>query len=181
MGLRSLRYWMNSHANRKGGHGPREGAVLMQDGSIVLVPDLTDWSGSHQILTSLKFDAIEATFAKAPKGGWGGEAKVIGLRGPHCIYTSKAGNDLDACVAEMVRLILDYSTRSHQLDKDPEAKLDGLLASHDWYSAYSDDASVSSAGDHNWDGIVALMKSLPPAVAQPLFAKYAPKEMTCPV
>lgn len=177
--LSTLRRWMNS--NRKGYCGPREAAVLMLDGSVVPVPDLTDWSGSHKILSSLRPDEVEATFCKAPKGGWGGTAEVMGLRGPHSIYVSSMGDDLDACVAEMLRKLIDFATKSHGLEQDPAAKLDALLASHDWYSAYSDAPGVSAAGDHDWDNIRKLMAAMDPTVVRPLFDKHAPEGMSCPV
>ncbi len=178
--MNNLRYWMNRASNRNY-CGPREGAVLMLNGAVVRVPNFADWSGSHQILSSLKPDEVEATFTKAPTGGWGGQAEVVGLRGRHFIYTGQSGDDLDTCVAEMVTKLLDCATRGYHLGQDPTARLDALLASHDWYSAYSDDAGVSSAGDHDWDNIAGLLKSLPVEVARTLFAKHAPKEMTCPV
>jgi hypothetical protein len=161
--------------------GPTEAAVLMTDSTIVRVPDLRDWMGSHQILSALQVEKVAATFCKAPNGGWGGTASVVGLRGTHNIYTCGAVDDLTAAVEEMARELLTHNTRMDGLRRDKAAKLEALLSSHDWYSAYSDAPGVALAGDHDWDTIRSLMSEVDPTVTQALFAKYAPQECSCPV
>lgn len=179
MSLRTLRGWMND-ARRRGYNGPREGAVLMTDGTVVMVPDLTNWLESHNILSGLAPENVAATFCLAPRGGWCGTANVVGLRGCHNLYT-RGCKTLEAAVEEMAADLLAHNTRMDGLRRDPAARLEALLASHDWYSAYSDAPGVALAGDHDWDAIRTLMGQVDPQVVKSLFTKYAPGDMVCPV
>lgn len=180
MSLRNLRGWMNA-ARRQGYCGPTEGAVLLTDGTIVSVPNLANWLESHQILSGLSPEKVAATFTKAPKGGWCGEATVPGLRTTQNLYVSYTGDDFDAAVEAMISKLLEHATRLNDLRLNPEARLEALLASHDWYSAYSDAPGVALAGDSDWLRIYKLLTEVPLQVARTLFAKHAPQDFTCPV
>jgi hypothetical protein len=81
----------------------------------------------------------------------------------------------------MAKELLAHNTRMDGLRRDKAAWLEALLSSHDWYSAYSDAPGVALAGDHDWGTILTLMGDVDAPVAQALFAKYAPKEIKCPV
>lgn len=176
--MRSIRYWMNE-ARRQGYAGPTEAAILTKQGAVVRIPNMADWQGTHILLGSVKPEDVAATFIKAPKGGWSGEAEVQGLRGPQNLYSRDHG-DLDAAVEAMISKLLEHGLKMVDL-RDPATRLDAMLATHDWYSWASDAPGVAMAGDHDWATIVDLMAKVPAEVARDLFAKYAPKEHTCPV
>ncbi len=92
MSLRNIRHWMND-ARRRGYAGPTEAAILTKQGEVVSVPDMRDWQGTHTALGTVKPEDVAATFIKAPKGGWCGEAQVPGLRGTQTLYSRDHGDD----------------------------------------------------------------------------------------
>jgi len=167
--MKNLRHWINqAHLPRY--TGPTEAAVLMDVGVVKI--DLTDTYSALSLLSKLNIDKVLATLTKAPKGGWGATASVVGINGPHNLYVSDLGNDLDGCCAA-VRLKLDeHNAKMNDLDSDPEKLLETLLSTHDWYSAMSDDHSVWAAGEANMKRIRALMAQIDPTKADALFLLY---------
>ena len=147
----------------------------MTNGDVVQVPDLTNWMESHQILSGIPIEKVAATFTKAPNGGWGGKAVVPGLRCEQTLYTAAKGDDLDAIEA----MISGLAAHARQVMawQDKTVRLEALLASHDWYAAYSDDYGVCQAADRDLNTIMALMKEIDAETAQALFAKYAPQRL----
>lgn len=179
MSLRNIRYWMND-ARRRNYCGPTEAAILTKQGEVIRVPNMADWMGTHTILGTTKPEDVAATFIKAPKDGWCGEATVPGLRGAQNLYSRGHGDDLDVAVEVMINKLLEHGLKMVDL-REPATRLEALLSTHDWYSAYSDDPSVVRAGDHDGLCIYKLLTEVPVQVARTLFSKHAPKDCTCPV
>ena len=170
--MERIRYWVNLARHRPDYVGPREAAVLTIGGDIVRLRDITDWSASDTLLTSIRPDEVEATFCKAQKGGWGGRATVVGLRDSHTIYAGPTGDHLGACIEKMHAKIQEHDAYMVTL-QDPATRADALMATHDWFSCYSDSPGVSAAGDRDWEVIRKILVGLDPTVAQALLLKYA--------
>lgn len=170
--MRSIRHWMHQ-ANQPGYTGPTEGAVLLKDGSVVMVPDFKDWAGSHRILSAIPVGDVVGTLINAPKGGWGGEAQVKGLRGVHNVYARGDGS-FDAALADLVEKVTEAALIYLDQTATPEAELEARLKTHDWTSWASDDPAYWSSGEADMRRITELKAQVPPATADALFAKYTP-------
>jgi len=83
--------------------------------------------------------------------------------------------DLEEVIAEMGREQREELEYLQQLDTDPTFALEEALKSHDWYSAFSDDASYWHAGERSWDRILKLKAMVPVDTWIALYDKYAPK------
>ncbi|OHD15479.1 MAG: hypothetical protein A2Y38_17505 [Spirochaetes bacterium GWB1_59_5] len=176
--LRSLRYWMNEAArySRRPYCGPTEGAVLLAGGEVVAVPNFRDWQGSHQILSGLPFEQVVATFIKAPKGGWAGEAQVIGLDGAYNVY-SPGHAVLDDAIAEVTEQRAAALCEAAEVLANPAAELAERLGRCDWYSHMSDDHSVWAAGERQMKRIRELVEQLGAEIARPVWEAHAPKDI----
>jgi len=178
MSLSTLYHWMNQ-AGRSRYHGPQQGAVLLKNGDVVTV-DLTDWQ-ARATLNKIHHEDVVATFTKAPRGGWAGQATVKSLRGgTYSLYSSDGGDDFEATKAEIVHKLEEYEAEYARVESDPIAKLAALLKDHDWYSHFSDDFSVFSAGERSWRLIEEQAKLVDPGKARELFEQFSPKEINCP-
>jgi hypothetical protein len=178
MSLNTLYHWMNE-ATRSGYRGPKQGAVLLKSGQVIEL-DFTDWQARNK-LNAVGLDDVVATFTKAPRGGWSGQASVRSLRGgTHNVYSQDGGNDFDAVKNDILEKVAEYEADFTRLEKDPEAKLEALLKSHDWYHAYSDDYRYYAAGERSWKLIQEQAKLVDTEKVRELFEKHSPEDIGCP-
>lgn len=168
--MKTIRYWMN-RAGKTGYSGPTEGAVLLKNGSVIMVPNFKDWARSHAILINIRQNNVSGILINAPVGGWIGHASVQGLRGPFTIYTGGDGT-FESALANLNNGIMKASLVYRDQTASPEAELEALLKTHDWTSWASDDCSYVSAGDADSRRIRSLVEKLPEEVVNSIFAKY---------
>jgi len=178
--LKDLRSWARESGYSKKA-GPTKGAVLFRDGKLWKV-ELTGWNSmapvddEAQRLEKLKpmENPVVATFVKG-SGGWSATGTAISDRGfPYNVYAS--GSTLPAARKAVEAKLAEHNARRAKLDVDPAAKLEALLKSHDWYSAYSDHPGVAQAGMIDHRRIQKLMQQVPKATAARLWKKYAPAD-----
>jgi hypothetical protein len=74
-------------------------------------------------------------------------------------------------------LVSDHARR----EVDPTYALECELRGHDWYYCMSDDGTVYRGGEAHYQQIVGLIEQVMPETVKTLWAKYAPKDFTCPV
>ena len=181
MSLKNLRYWIN-RANDTNYKGPTQAAILMRDGDVHKDIDLSDGNTTRDLLASLDAEQVAATFCKATKGGWGGQARVPGLTGgTTTLYVTGKGDDLDSCVQEMTLKLVGHQSRIDILADDKVAQLELRLQQHDWHFAMSDDGRVAAGGEQSLGAIRRLIAVLDPEAARPLWDKYAPEGFQFPI
>ena len=74
---------------------------------------------------------------------------------------------------------VEYQAEQERL-KDPAYALEKALKAHDWYSSYSDDFRVYSAGEASLDVIRDLLKKVDEETANRLWDQYAPATVSRP-
>lgn len=173
MSLRNALYWFGQHSYGRVGSGPRKGAILLDDGTLVHV-DYTNYADRAK--ASATFDHYVGHVCLVPKPNkWGGEAR-------HPVqpsWTVRTTNDYDTAeeaAAALYAAVAEAKAKEEAVQADPAAWLDRELSHHDWFAAYSDAPGVCGAADMHWKLIEDLRKRVSPEVWAALFDKHAPAE-----
>jgi len=167
--MRNAYAWFNSKA------GPRKGAIVREDGSLVHL-DYTNYADTAKVRGCA--DGV-GTVALAPLNGkWSGEARSRVHHGT--VWVRDCDTAEEAAAALLSKLGAEVAAET-ALVADPAAHLERELALHDWYSAMSDDHGYWVAGERHWVLVRDLMTKVPVETVRTLFAKYAPNDFTCPV
>lgn len=183
MSMRSLMSWIGQagpfRSTRRAYVGPLSGAVLQMNGTVVNVPNFTDYAGSRALL-SMPVEDVLATFVCSSKGVWTGETEVPNLYDTMSTLHASAPT-LNECVALIQTKRAEALCDLAELKADPARVLEFRLQHHDWWCMMSDSYSVTRAGERDMREIEALIPSVPVETVRTLWTKYAPAEFTCPV
>lgn len=109
--------------------------------------------------------------SKAPATGWGGR---LALPGGGNGYVP-AQESKEAAVAALRAKRAEVLADAEREATDPIYALEKLLKHYDWYSHYSDDHRVWSAGERDSRRLQELLKIVPEDVGKALVEKYHPK------
>jgi hypothetical protein len=163
-------YWFNKK------HGPRKGALVCKDGSVVHL-DYRNHADTFKVRDTK--DVVGLVNLVPAEGTWSGSARSRVNRG-----TTLYVRDLESAEYAAAAL-LDALGAEEEAERkvvlDPAAHLERELARCDWYSHFSDDHGVWAAGERHMAEIRALTEKVPVETARALWAKYAPADATCPV
>lgn len=164
-----------------GWHGPKQAAIVMMNGTLIDV-DYTNHEHTA-LIRDIDVHDIAGLITLVPADGlWHGEyvdeVADAGWR-RYCYLDGRKTKDGAA------KRLLREKTKTEQAEQaildDPVAHLERELKRCDWYSHYSDDYSVWAGGEAHMRKIRELTEQVDTEVARKLWAKHAPKDVTCPV
>ena len=166
-----------SNATRPRYAGPRQGALVLADGSTVLL-DFTNYS--HSFLVRDTKNVVGLGLLTPANGEWSVEVKVQSGTLVHRSFRGSAPVLADALALARAA---EHTAQQEEdnVRANPELHLERELARHDWYHYMSDDAGVAAGGEAHGRGLQALVAQVSPEAARFLWAKYAPAGFNCPV
>ena len=169
-------YWFGNHTRRASYRGPKQGALVLADGSTVAL-DFTNYADTAKVRA---IPSVGLALLTPANGEWSVEVKATTgtLAG-----RSFRGSALDLAAAVSLAF---GAQRTAQQEEDgvranPELHLERELARHDWWSHMSDDHSVWAGGEAHGRLLATLATQVSPETARFLWAKYAPAGFNCPV
>jgi len=155
-------YWFNNK------NGPEEGALIREDGSVVLV-NFRDHGDTFKVRDTA---SVGLALRNKKSGLWSAEMRHPVHGGT--LWTLDHESP-EAAAADLLAKARKEVEAEEAVRANPVAHLERELKRHDWYSAFSDDHGVWAAGERHLSEIRALMEKVPAEVAEELFAKYAPE------
>jgi hypothetical protein len=169
-------YWF-SNATRPRYAGPKQGALVLADGSTVPL-DFTNYSDTFTVRNTK--NVVGLALLTPANGEWSVEVKA---QSGSVVHRSFRGSDFDLAAAVSLAFGAQQTAQQEEdgVRANPELHLERELARHDWWSHMSDDHSVWSGGEAHGRGLQALAAQVAPETARFLWAKYAPAGFSCPV
>ena len=169
-------YWFASHTTRPDYRGPKQGALVLGDGSTVPL-DFTCYADMAKVGAN---PSVGLALLLPVRGEWSVEIKA---QTGSIVHRSFRGSAPDLAAAVSLAFGAQQTAQQEEdgVRANPEPHLERELARHDWWSHMSDDHSVWSGGEAHGRLLGTLAAQVSPEAARFLWAKYAPAGFNCPV
>jgi hypothetical protein len=158
-------YWRN----QKG--GPRKGVLILRD----RIQDFNLDDGESYLAGSKVLGESVGIALLVPADG---KYQVSGIGWDQW---DKKYDTVESAVAGFWAEQRRLEAEQNFLEKNPDVRLERALKTHDWYSSYSDDHQVWAAGEAANKELARLVKLVDQGKVRELWAKYAPKDFSCPI
>ncbi len=169
-------YWF-SNATRPRYAGPKQGVLVLADGSTVPL-DFTNYSDMRKVRDTK--NVVGLALLTPANGEWSVEVKA---QTGSVVHRSFRGSAPDLAAAVSLAFGAQQTAQQEEdgVRANPELHLERELARHDWWSHMSDDHSVWSGGEAHGRLLGTLAAQVAPETARFLWGKYAPAGFSCPV
>jgi hypothetical protein len=169
-------HWF-SNATRPRYAGPKQGALVLADGSTVPL-DFTNYSDTFTVRNTK--NVVGLALLTPANGEWSVEVKA---QTGSVVHRSFRGSAPDLAAAVSLAFGAQQTAQEEEdgVRANPELHLERELARHDWWSHMSDDHSVWSGGEAHGRLLGTLAAQVAPETARFLWSKYAPAGFSCPV